>query len=297
VPLAGLMLGLASTGNLVSDYRWFFGFFSVAILVVLIIKITHDSKSLRDELRNPAIAGISSTFPIGVAILSTYLKPYQPDLAFATWVTMLLIHIALIVYFTKSFMLKFDVKKYLPCYFVVYVGLSVNAIIAPVYGQVLLGQALFWFGFVSYLVLLPPLVYRTLIVKSMPEPLVPTIAIFASPASVCLAGYLKVYETPDPWILYLLLALSIASYFAVLALLPRILRMKFYPSYSSLTFPLVISAVATNATYLYLENSNVKILLLDYLAYLEIALAVIIVLYVLIRYVHHFIVKPKVSSR
>jgi exfoliative toxin A/B len=296
VPLAGLMLGLASTGNMVSEYRWLFGLFATAILLVLIIKIVYDSKNIREELKNPAIAGIACTFPMGIAVLSTYVKPTLPDVALAIWVTTLLIHIGLIIYFTNKFMLKFDVKKALPCYFVVYVGFSVNAFIAPVYGQFLLGQVLFWFGFISFLVLLPPLLYRTVVVRSLPEPMIPTIVIFASPSSVCLVAYLRTYSSPDPLMVYFLLGLTLVSYIAVLALLPRILRMKFYPSYSSLTFPLVISAVATNAAYLYLTDNNSDILMLKYLAYIEIVLAVIIVIYVLIRYVHHFLLKRYLST-
>lgn len=291
VPLAGLMLGLASSGNMVSDFRWFFGTFAFAIMALLIIKIAYDSKTLREELKNPGVVGVACTFPMGVAVLSTYLKPYFPELALAIWVTMVLIHLSLMVYFTRAFIIKFDVKKALPAYFVVYVGFSVNAFIAPVYGQLFLGQVLFWFGFASFLALLPPLLYRLLVVKSLPEPLVPTIVIFASPASVCLFAYLKAYPNPDPMMVYLLLGISLVLYVAILAILPRILKLKFYPSYSSLTFPLVISAIATNATYLYLNDGSGDFIGLMYLTYFEIALAVIIVVYVLARYIHHFILR------
>ncbi|OPY31889.1 MAG: potassium-tellurite ethidium and proflavin transporter [Methanomassiliicoccales archaeon PtaU1.Bin124] len=291
VPLAGLMLGMASTGNMVPEYRWFFGFFAFTIMFVLINKIVFDFKSIKEELKNPAIAGIACTFPMGVAVLSTYIKPYYPDLALGIWIGMLALHIALMLYFTRSYIIKFDLKKCLPCYFVVYVGFSVNAFIAPVYGQLLLGQILFWFGFISFLALLPPLLYRIVVIKSLAEPMIPTIVIFASPASVCLYAYLKAYPTPDTMMVYILLAFSVILYVATLSLLPRILKLKFYPSYSSLTFPLVISGIATNATFLYLSNNEKDLPGLQYLAYIEIALAVIVVLYVLSRYVHHFIMK------
>jgi exfoliative toxin A/B len=296
IPLAGLMLGLASTGNMVSDYRWFFGFFAFAILSVLIVKIVFDSKALREDLKNPALVGIACTFPMGVAVLSTYLRPYLPNLAFTIWMMMLLIHLALMVYFTKAFMIKFDVAKALPAYFVVYVGFSVNAFIAPLYGMVLLGQVLFWFGLIAFLALLPPLLYRTLVVKSIPEPLIPTIVIFASPASVCLFAYLRAFPDPETWMVYFLLGISLILYVAILAILPRILKLKFYPSYSSLTFPLVISAIATTATYQYLSEGSNEFMGLMYLSYFEIMLAVIVVIYVLARYMHHFLIKKYIAT-
>jgi exfoliative toxin A/B len=296
IPMAGLMLGLASTGNMVSEYRWFFGIFAFAILGVLILKIVYDSKTIREELKNPGVVGVACTFPMGVAVLSTYIKPYAPDLAFTIWIAMLVLHFALMVYFTVSFIIKFDVKKALPAFFVVYVGFSVNAFIAPVYGQVLLGQILFWFGFISFLALLPPLLYRLLVVKNLPEPLLPTIVIFASPASVCLFAYLKAFPNPDPTMVYILLAFSLVLYIAILAILPRMLKLKFYPSYSSLTFPLVISGIATNATYLYMVNQGMDLPALMYLAYFEMAVAVIIVLYVLARYIHHFLLKKHLDA-
>jgi exfoliative toxin A/B len=296
IPMAGLMLGLASTGNMVSDYRWFFGFFAFAILGILILKIVYDSDTIREELKNPGVVGVACTFPMGIAVLSTYIKPYAPDLAFTIWITVLILHFFLMAYFTISFLRKFDVKKALPAYFVVYVGFSVNAFIAPVYGQYLLGQILFWFGFISFLALMPPLLYRILVVKSMPEPLLPTIVIFASPASVCLFAYIRAFPDPDPTMVYILLAFSLVLYIAILAILPRMLKLKFYPSYSSLTFPLVISAIATNATYLYLQNEGVNIPGMMYLVYFEIAVAVIIVLYVLWRYIHHFLLKKHLDA-
>ena len=295
VPLAGLSLGLASTGNMVPDFRWFFGFFAIAILAILIIKIIYDSKTLREELKNPAVVGIACTFPMAVAVLSTYLKPYEPNVALGIWIAAMLIHLALMVQFTRIAVFKFDLKKVLPCYFVVYVGFSVNAFIAPVFGQMLLGQVLFWFGFAAFLALFPPLLYRLVVFKGLPEPMIPTIVIFASPASVVLYGYLRAYQSPEAWMVYLLLAFSVVFYVGSMALLPRILRMKFYPSYSSLTFPLVISGIATEATYRYFMMNGSDISVLQYLAWAEVALAVVFVLYVLVRYMHHFLVKHMIA--
>jgi exfoliative toxin A/B len=295
VPMSGLMLGVASSGNMLPDLRWLFGPLATIILAMLVVKIAYD-RNLRHDLRNPAVAGIAATFPMAVAILSTYLRPYAPEAAFAIWIAMMLLHIALMAYFTWAFMMRFDLNQCLPCYFVVYVGFTVNAIVAPVFGQALLGQLIFWFGLISYLALLPPLLYRVVRIGGVPDPLYPTMAIFAAPASLCLVGYLRTYSAPEGWLVTLLLMMSLASYVAVLFLLPRIFRGGFCPAYSALTFPLVISAIATNASYLYLAQSFGGAPALQYLAYFQTLLAVLIMAYVLLRYLLHFTVRKRATT-
>lgn len=74
------------------------------------------------------------------------------------------------------------------------------AFIAPVHGQVLFGQVLFWFGLGSFLALFPPLLYRGQVTEGIPEPLVPTMVIFASPAGVVLYAHLRAYSaSPEAW--------------------------------------------------------------------------------------------------
>jgi exfoliative toxin A/B len=97
-------------------------------------------------------------------------------------------------------------------------------------------------------------------------------------------------------VVWLLFAFSLVFWVGSLTLLPRVLRMKFYPSYSSLTFPLVITGLALNATYLYFRDAGNDIALLQYLGWAAIAIAVVFVLYVLIRYIHHFLIRGKIRT-
>jgi len=291
IPLAGLMLGLASAGNMIPDIKPFFGILSASVLIILLTKFVLDSKTCRDEFKNPAIVGIMCTIPMGVSILTTYTAPYFETASYIVWLSMLAVHFGIMVYFTKSFMFKLDVKKILPSYFIVYVGITVGSVVAPTYKAFALGEFLFWFGFIAYLVLLPLIFYRAGVLKNVPEPLVPTIAIFAAPASLCLAGYLKAFQAKETWIVYILFVFSLVSYFAVMAYMPRMIRLKFYPSCSAFTFPLVISAIATNATYTYLKGQGTDYPIIQYLAWLEIILALLLISIVIFRYSNHFILK------
>lgn len=143
------------------------------------------------------------------------------------------------------------------------------------------------------LLLLPPLLYRTLVVKGMPNALIPTIMIFAAPTNVCLNAYLKAFPQPDQTIFWLLFGLAMVLYIGCLSFLPRILLLKkFYPAYSSLTFPLAISGIATTAMYRYFNGIGNDMPILQYLGWFQTAMAVVFVLYVLIRYIHNHLFKP-----
>jgi exfoliative toxin A/B len=302
VPAAGLMLGLAAAGNLTASYgmifKVVFGVISAVLLLLLLTKAVCATGVLREDLKNPAIAGIAGTFPMGIMILSGYIQPVSPFAGYLMWIAGILIHCVLIIYFTIRFIPGFRVQKVLPGYFVVYVGIAAASLTAPVFNAIGTGRGLFWFGFISYLILLPMLTYRVFVIKSIPEPLLPTLTIFAAPASLCLVGYLKLYQEINMTIFWLLTFLAIIMLLAVLLYLPVMLRLKFYPSYSAFTFPLVISAIAIKDIDSYLSKMHIDLPALGYLVYFQEILAVILVIYVLIRYIVFMLLqRPRVEPQ
>lgn len=74
----------------------------------------------------------------------------------------------------KKFILNFNIQKVFPSYFVVYVGIAIFSVIAPVFNATWLGQIFFWFGFIAYLILLPIIIYRVLAIKTIDGFLVKT---------------------------------------------------------------------------------------------------------------------------
>lgn len=289
IPISGLMLGLAATGNLVlsygSIYRNIFGFISAIILMLLVIKVVVEPNAITEGLNNPVVCSVIPTFSMSIMLLSAYIKPYFSLLAFGFWIIGLLLHAALIIYFTLKYILKFDIKKVFPSYFIVYVGIVAASVTAPTFGQALLGQYIFWFGLITYFILLPVVLYRIFSVKKIPEPAQPTIAIFAAPASLCLAGYLNSFQVKSMAMVSFLACLALIMTIGVLLKLPKLLKIKFYPSYSSFTFPFVISGIAVKLTNNFLTKSNKAIGILNYVVKFEEILAVAIVLYVLVRYI------------
>ncbi|OPZ72398.1 MAG: potassium-tellurite ethidium and proflavin transporter [Firmicutes bacterium ADurb.Bin456] len=288
LPAGGLMLGLAAAGNLTASHgivcKVLSGTLSFVLLLLLLTKGVLAAGAVREDLKNPAIAGIAGTCPMGIMVLSGYVQPVFPGAGYLMWLAGIALHCVLIIYFTRTFMPGFCLRNVLPSYFVVYVGIAAACLTAPAYNALGTGRVLFWFGFITYLILLPLLTYRALVIKSIPEPLLPTLTIFAAPASLCLVGYLKLFPFVNMAIFWLLAILALIMLFAVLLYLPKLLRLKFYPSYSAFTFPLVISAIALRDMDGFLSKISMGVPALGYLANLAEALAVVLVVYVLIRY-------------
>lgn len=288
VPISGLMLGLASAGNLVSSQEMMltiiFGSIAVVILLMIILKIMSNPGAIKEDLNNPAVAGVASTFPMAIIALSVYVNPFFPAAAYAMWIAGILMQFTIIAFFTRKFIFNFDIRKVFPCYFVVYVGVAVGSIVAPVFNAEGIGMILFWFSFISYLILLPLMLYRVFVVKSFPEPAIPTLTIFAAPSSICLAGYLSSFNAVNMDIFWGLVISALIMFFAVLLYMPKMLKLKFYPSYSAFAFPLVISAIAMQYANGFLANMNIGIPLLQYVGYFEELLAVVFVVYALIYY-------------
>ncbi len=289
VPAAGLMLGLASAGNLVSSHssglKILFGILSVMILALLVTKTILSTRAVMEDMKNPAIAGIAGALPMGIMVLSAYVQPISHWAGFVMWVAGILAHFILIIYFTKRFIFSFSMEKVFPSYFVVYIGIAAASITAPLFGAAAAGRVLFWFGFIAYLVLLPIIAYRVFAVKPLPEPLLPTITIFAAPPGLCLVGYLNSFPEKNMAFAWLLTVLSLITLFAVLLYMPRMLKLEFYPSYAAFTFPLVISAIAMKSFDSFLAAEQAAVPALGYLARFEELLALVFVVYVLVRYI------------
>lgn len=295
-PIAGLMLGLAALGNLVmsygTNYRYALGALSFVIFLAIVAKTVVYPSDLKGALEQPPIAGVLPTFSMGMALLVGYIRPIVPQLSLILWFVALFIHVALLVTFTYKHVLAFKFKKVFPSWFIVYVGLATFSVTAPAFGQRPLGQWIFWFAFASYFVLLPVVLYRMLVVKEVAPPTLPMIAIFTAPSSLALAGYLNSFPQKDVTIVYLLAACTVVSFLGVLACMPRLLKLQFFPSYSAFTFPFVITGIALKGTNAFLNTTGRGIALLGTSIKFFELWAVVMVTYVLYRYAMFLFTAP-----
>lgn len=300
LPIAGLILGLAALGNLIQSYgdiyRNILGTAAGLLLVLFLSKLLLYPKQVREDLNNPVIASVFPTFSMAIMLISTYIKPHSNTLAFLLWIAGLCLHIALIIWFSVKFVFKFKIKQVFPSWFIVYVGIVVASVSGSAFDMADVGKAAFWFGFVTYIILLFIVLYRVLKVKEMPELTLPLLIILAAPASLLLAGYMNSFTEKSMFIVYFLMTLSFVFYLAALVMLPKLLSLKFYPSYSAFTFPLIISGIGMKLANGFLTKSNHPIALLKYLIVFQVIVAVAITLYVLFRYIQFLTASNKATQ-
>lgn len=288
VPLSGVMLGLAALGNLLQSYsegvRYFCGILAGLLLILLILKLILFPGMIKEDMKNPIMASVAATFPMALILLSTYVKPFIGNAAFVIWILAILLHIVMILYFTVIFIVKLQMPKVFASYFIVYVGIAVAAVTAPAFGRLTIGAAAFWFGLISLVVLLILITYRYINFKEIPEPAKPLICIYAAPASLCIAGYTQSVETKSYGLLIGLMIVTAILYVFSLVKAVTYLKLPFYPSYASFTFPFVISAIAMKQASACLMNMGRPISFLSGVVTIETVIAVLFVAYVFIRF-------------
>ena len=310
LPFCGVALGLAALGNLVGMNAFgqiipafktlnsfgpilknIFGIISAIILILLLVKILLDVKGFVEEMKNPITASVFGTYSMALMILSGYINNS------ALWWIGFVMHIMIMIYFTITFVFKFDIKKVFTSWYIVYVGIVAMNINCKQFGQVALGEKIFYFGFICTLILLALVMYRIYIIKQIPEPAKPLFCINTAPVSLCLAGYISTFTDKNPTLVYFMLALSLIIYLLVLINLPSLLKMSFFPSYAAFTFPMVISAVACKLTTVNFLGGEVKANLglfgiTKYIFQIQTWIALILVLYTLFRFIQ-FITKKE----
>jgi len=289
LPAAGLMLGCAALGNLLQSYseniRLVFGAISAIICILLVLKFIIYPGTFKEDMKNPITASVSGTFSMGLMLLAGYLKPYVGNGAVYVWYFAILLHAVLIIYFTIKFIFKLDIKKVFTSYFIVYVGIVVASVSAPAFGKTSLGTGLFWFGFITLVLLLVLISYRYIKYKEIPEPAKPLFCIYTAPVSLCLAGYIQSVDVKSKSFIIGMAIVATIIYVMVLVSLPKLLKLKFYPSYAAFTFPMVISAIAMKNTMACLTKMESPVPALKYIVLVETIIATVLVVYTLIRYI------------
>lgn len=303
LPFCGVALGLAALGNLLSTYpngaviKNICGVLSALILIWLFIKFTSNFKMFIEELKNPIMGSIIGTYCMALMILGGYKWP-NADIGKMIWFVGFILHIILIIYFTKEFVLKFGIKKVFTSWYIVYVGIVAMNINCADFGMQELGKIVFWFGFTSTLVLLVLVTYRYLIIKDFMPPAIPLFCIYTAPVSLCLAGYMNTFTPPEPSLIYFMLCLSLLIYIIVIINIPRFLMMPFFPSYAAFTFPMVISAVAVKLTTAkFLGSSNPALAGITKMIFTaQTWIAVALVVYALVRYIMFIVIQEEANK-
>lgn len=286
IPIAGLMLASLSLGNLLQDInpylRYLFGALGVIILILILLKVILYPQDIKNDFKNPVIVSSSGTFSMSLMLLSTYLIEITPSIAYTLWIIGIALHIMLMIYFTYHFVIhNFDISTVYPSYWIVFVGITMGAITSHNHSVEEIGFIFFIIGFIAMLVTSPLIVYRYIKHPNIPDMNKPLICIFTALLSILIVGYLN--SSPIISYEFLIALYSIACPIYIFALYKFIdyRNLEFYPSFAAFTFPFVISALATKGVLKTVgENA-----LLNNISTFETAIATLLVIYILFRYV------------
>ena len=285
IPICGLILAFLSLGNLLNDTHTLLkvacGIIGIALLILILSKLVLYPKKIKEDFKNPIIASNSGTFSMSLMILSTYISPFMPSIAYGIWILGVALHILLIVYFTHHFIIRnFNISTVYPSYWIVFVGITMGAITAHAHNLDEIGFIFFLVGFIGMIFTFPLVIYRYINYKDIPNANKPLICIFTAVLSILIVGYLNSYN--DISIEFLMIMYIFACIFYIFALTKLIeyRNLDFYPSFAAFTFPFVISGLATKGVISKI-GSNI---ILNSVLSIETVMATAIVLYVLIRY-------------
>lgn len=285
LPISGLVLALLSLGNLLQDIhpylRYLFGTIGSIFLILIILKIVSHPQNVKEDFKNPVLLSSFGTFSMSIMLLSTYLTQFSSSIAYAIWIIGIVLHILLMIYFTYHFMIRnFDISNVYPSYWIVFVGITMAAITSAVHNAPEIGFLFFIIGFIAMLLTMPLMFYRYIKKPDVPDVNKPLICIFTAIFSILIVGYINSASEMSPEFLLIMYIIACIFYIFAFIKLIEYRNLDFYPSFSAFTFPFVISALATKGV-LGKIGSN---LILNSIAEIEMVVAIIVVLYVLIRY-------------
>ena len=291
-PMAGLALGIAGLGwswENVTDFQGYThsisAIFAALILIALSFKFLRYPTLLYQEITHPVLGSIIPTFAMATMIIAHALSLHDWTLGVSLWLCGIILHVTAFITFSLARLRHFRLDHMLPSWFIPPVGIIVACVSFPGGQFLLLTKSLLYFGLFSYFIILPIMFYRLIFGNSIPEASQPTIAILAAPASLSLAGYLSITTHPSYLFVALLASIAVLMTAIIYLAMFKLLRLAFTPSFSALTFPLAIGATALFKTAHCLQQFGNIATYIYYLAYIELIVASIIVIYVIYCYV------------
>ena len=305
LPLSGVALGFVALGNLLAVYNMSFkvicGVLAFIGLILIIGKYLSDIEAFTTDMKNPVIASVSGTYTMALMLLAVYVKPVVPAFAIALWYIAIVLHFILIIYFTLNIVLKIKIPdkmmKIAASFFIVYVGIAVASVTAPAFKNMALGQICFWIGFILYIPFFIYVSYRYIKLGNKKIEAKALACIYAAPASLCVAGYISSFEQKNILFLGGLYIFSLLMYLVGTAVAIDLFvsfvknnDFKFYPSFAGLTFPFVISAIATKQFNAVLTKTDIQMWIrpvLPLIFNIELVIAILGVIFAAVCFARH----------
>lgn len=298
-PVAGLALGIASLGIGLENSLPLYSFgqslgalVSMTLVALIVSKYVLHPRLFKEELQHPVLGSIIPCLAMALMLQSKSLGLINPKAAEVLWIVAVALHVVLLLIFIYFRVKSFSLQQMVPSWFVPLVGISVAAITVPSPKYNTIAYYLMMFGMINYAVMLPIMSYRLIFSNEIADPVKPTIAILAAPASLSLVSYLSL--EPDPSLLLCSLLFGIAVLMTSIVYLAffKLLRLPFSPAFAAYTFPMAVGATALYKVSEWLANYSFA---LEYsfqirmMAVLEMIVATIVVGYVCFRYLLYYV--------
>ena len=296
IPLAlsSLVLALFSLSNQISQNTLFsqgiwliavFGFFLVLGRLII------GYRQIQEDLHNPVIASAFPSFFMAAFLFAGRLPLAQIGLS-VTWVGLLGLYIAYIIFFSLRFMRPLSLNQVFPSWFVIYVGPAISLVTVPASVPTSIKGLILGVTALATLALFPLVLWRMRQI-AIPHLYRSILAILAAPLALLITSSIKSGQRPDTILLVGLLIFSQLFFFFALGLFTRLVNKGFVPLFAAFSFPLVNSINAFKAVTTSLKLLNPMTHLI-YLAELLPVLAIMIyLLYHFIKLLYNHFIQAK----
>ena len=288
LPLAitGLILAILSLGKIFADFSSIFFIIGSVLIFLVLLKLVLHFEAFNKELNQLIALSTFGTFSMALMLFSTYLKPLflplSQTIAFGIWILGIIIHLTIIILFTKNYILaNFDIENVFATWWIVYIGITMAAITAPAYDLQQYGFIFFGIGFILMIPTLILISYRYLKFTAIEDKNKPFICIYTALLSILIVGYVNAMNINGNFLSLIYLGAFIFYIFAIYHAIRLLVleRLEFMPSFSAFTFPFVISAIATGEAYKFFGLG-----ILNYLFYIQAIIALVLVIFVSYKY-------------
>ena len=285
IPLAlsSLVLALFSLSNQINHYAliaqgiWFLA--SIGFMLIL-GRLILGFEQVREDLHNPVIASAFASYFMAAFLFASRLPLAQIGLS-VTWVGLLGLYIAYIIFFSLRFLRPLALEQVYPSWFVVYVGPAISLVTVPDGIPNSIKGLILGLTGLATLALFPLVLWRMKQI-AIPHLYQPILAILAAPLALLITSSIKSNQRPATIILVGLFVFSQIFFFFALRLFARLVNKGFIPLFAAFSFPLVNSVNAFKAATTSLKLVN----LITHLIYLAELLPV---LAIMIYLLYHFI--------
>ena len=250
IPLAlsSLVLALFSLSNQISQLTLIAqGIWLIAIFgfVLVLGRLIIGYRQTQEDLHNPVIASAFPSFFMAAFLFAGRLPLAQTGLSIA-WIGLLGLYIAYIIFFSLRFLRPLVLEQVYPSWFVVYVGPAIS--LATVPDSIPNSSKALILGLTGLATLsLFPLILWRIRRLTIPQPVLPILAILAAPLALLITSSIKSGQRPDTILLVGLLVFSQLFFFFALGLFAKLVKKGFVPLFAAFSFPLVNSVNAFKA--------------------------------------------------